>query len=169
MTAGRLFVMHELRSRALGALYGLALGDALGMPAQSLPRAEVVSRYGALVGGFHPGPPGPPLAAGLPAGSVTDDTEQAVLLARLVVAGGGEVDAGDLARDLLAWEESMRARGSLDLLGPSTRQALAAAGAGASTEDTGRAGTTNGAAMRITPVGVATPSGDPGLLVERVV
>ena len=112
--------MHEMRSRALGALYGLAIGDALGMPGQSLPRAEIVARYGPLVSEFCPGPDGHPLAAGLPAGSVTDDTEQAVLLARLVVAGGGEVDAADLARDLLAWEESMRVRGSLDLLGPST-------------------------------------------------
>ena len=91
--------MHETRIRALGALYGLALGDALGMPTQSLPRAEIVARYGPLVGGFHPGPDGHPLAAGLPAGSVTDDTEQAVLLARLIVAGRGEVDAGALARD----------------------------------------------------------------------
>src|SRR6516164_1868540 len=118
--AERSFVMHEMRSRALGALCGLAIGDALGMPAQSLPRAEIVARYGPLVGEFHPGPDGHPLAGGRPAGSVTDDTEQAVLLARLVVAGGGMVDAGDLARGLLGWEESMRARGSLDLLGPST-------------------------------------------------
>ena len=161
--------MHEMRSRALGALYGLALGDALGMPTQSLPRAEIVARYGALLGGFHPGPAGHPLAAGLPAGSVTDDTEQAVLLARLVVAGGGEVDAAALARDLLAWEESMRARGSLDLLGPSTRQALAALAAGVDAADAGRHGVTNGAAMRVTPVGVATPSRDPRLLEDRVV
>src|SRR5262249_59248839 len=82
-------VMHENRSRALGALYGLALGDALGMPTQSLPRAEIVARYGAVISGFHPGADGHPLAAGLPAGSVTDDTEQAVLLARLGVAGPG--------------------------------------------------------------------------------
>ena len=161
--------MHEMRSRALGALYGLAIGDALGMPSQSLPRAEIVARYGALVGGFHPGPAGHPLAAGLPAGSVTDDTEQALLLARLVVAGAGEVDAGDLARGLLGWEESMRARGSLDLLGPSTRQALAALAAGAGQAEAGRAGLTNGAAMRVAPVGVATASGDPGLLEDRVV
>src|SRR5260370_39557368 len=79
--------MHEMRSRALGALYGLAIGDALGMPTQSLSRPDIVARYGALVGGFHPGPDGHPLAAGLRAGSVTDDTEQAVLLARLGVAG----------------------------------------------------------------------------------
>jgi ADP-ribosylglycohydrolase len=161
--------MHETRSRALGALYGLALGDALGMPTQSLPRAEIVARYGTVVGGFRPGPDGHPLAAGLPAGSVTDDTEQAVLLARLVVAGRGEVDAAALARDLLAWEESMRARGSLDLLGPSTRQALAALAAGADVAEAGRHGVTNGAAMRVTPVGIATPSREPRLLEDRVV
>ena len=161
--------MHESRSRALGALYGLALGDALGMPTQSLPRAEIVARYGPVVGGFRPGPGGHPLAAGLPAGSVTDDTEQAVLLARLVVAGRGEVDAAALARDLLAWEETMRARGSLDLLGPSTRQALAALGAGAGVAEAGRRGVTNGAAMRVAPVGIATSSRDPRLLEDRVV
>jgi ADP-ribosylglycohydrolase len=161
--------MHEMRSRALGALYGLAIGDALGMPTQSLSRAEIVACYGPLVSEFRPGPDGHPLAAGRPAGSVTDDTEQAMLVARLVVAGGGEVDAADLARDLLGWEESMRARGSLDLLGPSTRQALAALAAGAGVAETGRAGLTNGAAMRITPVGIATASRDPGLLEDRVV
>ena len=161
--------MHEMRSRALGALYGLAIGDALGMPVQSLSRAEIVAHYGPLIGEFCPGPDGHPLAAGLPAGSVTDDTEQAMLLARLVVAGGGEVDAADLAHDLLAWEESMRARGSLDLLGPSTRQALAALAAGADVTEAGRAGLTNGAAMRITPVGIATASRHPGLLEDRVV
>jgi len=62
----------------------------------------------------------------------------------------------------------MRARGSLDLLGPSTRQALAALAAGAGAAEAGRAGLTNGAAMRITPVGIATPSRDPGLLEDRV-
>ena len=161
--------MHDNRSRALGALYGLALGDALGMPTQSLPRAEIVARYGTVISGFRPGADGHPLAAGLPAGSVTDDTEQAVLLARLVVAGGGEVDAAALARGLLAWEESMRARGSLDLLGPSTRQALAALAAGTDIAQAGRRGVTNGAAMRVAPVGIATSSRDPRLLEDRVV
>jgi len=31
----------------------------------------------------------------MPAGAVTDDTEQAVLLGRLLVAGGGVVDPGN--------------------------------------------------------------------------
>ena len=156
-------------SRALGALYGLAIGDALGMPTQSLPRGEVVARYGGLIATFRAGPPGHPLAAGLPAGTVTDDTEQAVLLGRLVARSGGRVDPAELASELLAWEESMRARGSLDLLGPSSRRALDALASGAAVDEAGRYGVTNGAAMRVTPVGVATPSGDPRLLEDRVV
>jgi ADP-ribosylglycohydrolase len=159
--------MHE-KERALGALYGLALGDALGMPTESMPRAEIVARYGPLVDTFHPGPPDHRLAAGLPAGTVTDDTEQAVLLARLVVAGRGDVDAAGLAAELLAWEDSMRARGSLSLLGPSTKRALAALAAGTSPDEAGRSGVTNGAAMRVAPVGIATAPGDPRL-VDRVV
>jgi ADP-ribosylglycohydrolase len=158
-----------MRARALGALYGLAIGDALGMPTQSRSRPAIVARYGSMLTAFEPGPPDHPLAPGLAAGTVTDDTEQAVLLARLVVEGRGDLDPAEFARHLLAWEESVRARGSLDLLGPSTRRALDALAAGAGDGDSGRSGTTNGAAMRITPVGIATPSVDRGLLVDRVV
>jgi ADP-ribosylglycohydrolase len=156
-------------ARALGALYGLAIGDALGMPTQSRPRAEIVARYGPLLASLQPGPPDHPLAAGLPAGSVTDDTEQALLLAELVIEGRGEVDAAELGTRLLAWEDSVRARGSLDLLGPSTRRALAAVAAGVAAGEAGRSGTTNGAAMRIAPVGIATGCRDLGRLVDRVV
>jgi ADP-ribosylglycohydrolase len=156
-------------SRAEGALYGLAIGDALGMPTQSRPRPAIVARYGPLVERFEPGPADHPLAAGRPAGSVTDDTEQALLLAGLLIEGGGRADPAELARRLLAWEDAMRRRGSLDLLGPSTRLALAELRAGADVEQAGRLGTTNGAAMRIAPVGVATPAADLGRLVDRVV
>ena len=75
-------------SRARGALYGLAIGDALGMPTQMLSRREIVERWGEFLSGFEPAPPGHPIAAGLPAGAVTDDTEQAVLLGRLLVIRG---------------------------------------------------------------------------------
>src|SRR5258706_234136 len=122
---------RALRSRALGAFYGLAIGDALGMPTESPSRQDIVSRYGDLLGAFEPGPPDHPLAAGLPAGTVTDDTEQTVLLARLIVEYDGEIGPAELASRLLAWEDSMRARGSLSLLGPSTQRALGAISASA--------------------------------------
>jgi ADP-ribosylglycohydrolase len=157
------------QARAAGALYGLAIGDALGMPTESLPRAQVVARYGPLLDWFQPGAADQPLAPGLLAGTVTDDTEQALLLAGLLIEGGGRIDAAEFAQKLLSWEESMRARGTLSLLGPSTKRALAALLAGVDIADTGRSGGTNGAAMRITPVGVATPCDDLGRLLDRVV
>jgi len=114
--------------RARGALYGLAIGDALGMPTQLLSRQEITGRWGPLLSGFEPAPPGHPIAAGMPAGAVTDDTEQAVLLGRLLLSG--PVDPRELADALVAWERDMAARGSLDLLGPSTRRAVEAVLAG---------------------------------------
>lgn len=155
-------------SRALAAFTGLAIGDALGMPTQSMPREAIQARYGVLTG-FEPGPADQPIAPGMAAGSITDDTEQAVLVARLLIAGDGHVDAHRLAADLLAWEEDMRRRGSLDLLGPSTKAAVSAVAAGESLERAGRFGTTNGAAMRITPVGIAHGVDDLPSLVDNVV
>ena len=57
----------------------------------------------------------------------------------------------------------MKAKGSFDLLGPSTKAALEAVSRGVPPEEAGKSGATNGAAMRITPVGVAFPA-SPGAL-----
>ncbi len=156
-------------SRARGALYGLAVGDALGMPTQMLSLAEIRGRWGSLLPGFEPAPPGHPIAAGMPAGAITDDTEQAVLLARLLVKGHGTVDPRELAEALIRWERDMAERGSLDLLGPSTKRAVAAVLAGTPPDEAGATGDTNGAAMRVAPVGIAAPPGDLPALVDHVV
>ena len=153
--------------RAYGALLGLAIGDALGMPTQYTPRSLVSERYG-LLAGFEPGPADNPISANMPAGRVTDDTDQAVILGEMLVAGKGCVDPNKFARALLAWEQRMIAVGSQDLLGPSTRRALALVAEGASTETTGRAGSTNGAAMRVAPVGIAFAPRPLEALVEAV-
>ena len=147
--------------RARGALYGLAIGDALGMPTQLLSRQQITERWGPLLTGFEPAPPGHPIAAGLPAGAVTDDTEQAVLLARMLVKNRGVPGPDDWAAALIGWELDMAERGSLDLLGPSTKRALTAVLEGTPPAETGRHGDTNGAAMRITPVGIAFPATPP--------
>jgi len=140
------------------------------MPTEMLSRPQIVARWGSLLTGFEPSSPGHPIAAGLPAGAVTDDTEQAVLLGRLLVAGRGTVDPRELAEALVSWERDMAARGSLGLLGPSTKRAVAAILAGAPPEQAGARGATNGAAMRIAPVGIAVPvSLGLSTLVDRVV
>ncbi|MET8473882.1 ADP-ribosylglycohydrolase family protein [Streptomyces sp. NPDC006422] len=159
-----------LFDRALGAFHGLALGDALGMPTQVMSRADVVRVYGTLTG-FEPARPDNPVSAGMPAGSVTDDTDQAVIVARLIIEGGGQVDPLRFAEELLSWEKEMKAKGSFDLLGPSTKAALDAVARGTDPKEAGKHGTTNGAAMRVTPVGIAFSyaPGDTDAFLDRVV
>ena len=160
-------------ARAYGALAGLALGDALGMPTQAMSPEQIRAVYGRITG-LVDGDASQPYAPGMPAGSVTDDTEQALLIASLLVRGRGTssgrvaLDAGEFAHALLAWEDSMIERGSLDLLGPSTKAALERVRAGEDPLTVGGAGTTNGAAMRVTPIGIAMPTADPQAFADAV-
>ena len=160
-------------SHAHGALAGLALGDALGMPTQAMSPEQIRAVYGRITG-LVDGDASQPYAPGMPAGSVTDDTEQALLVASLLVRGRGSssgrvaLDAGEFAHALLAWEDSMIERGSLDLLGPSTKAALERVRAGEDPLSVGGAGTTNGAAMRVTPIGIAISTEDPQAFADAV-
>ena len=160
-------------SRAYGALAGLALGDALGMPTQAMSPEQIRAVYGRITG-LVDADASQPYAPGMPAGSVTDDTEQALLVASLLVRGRGSasgrvaLDAGEFADALLAWEDSMIERGSLDLLGPSTKAALERVRAGEDPLTVGGAGTTNGAAMRVTPIGIAMSTADPEAFADAV-
>ena len=160
-------------SRAYGALAGLALGDALGMPTQAMSPEQIRAVYGTITG-LVDADASQPYAPGMPAGSVTDDTEQALLVASLLVRGRGTssgrvaLDAGEFAHALLAWEDSMIERGSLDLLGPSTKAALERVRAGEDPLTVGGTGTTNGAAMRVTPIGIAMSTADPEAFADAV-
>ena len=165
--------MDPRLSRAHGALAGLALGDALGMPTQAMSPEQIRAVYGRITG-LVDADASQPYAPGMPAGSVTDDTEQALLVASLLVRGRGSssgrvaLNAVEFAHALLAWEDSMIERGSLDLLGPSTKAALERVRAGADPLSVGGAGTTNGAAMRVTPIGIAVSTADPEAFAESV-
>ena len=160
-------------SHAHGALAGLALGDALGMPTQAMSPQQIRSVYGTITG-LVDGDASQPYAPGMPAGSVTDDTEQALLVASLLIRGRGSssgrvaLNAVEFAHALLAWEDSMIERGSLDLLGPSTKAALERVRAGEDPLTVGGEGTTNGAAMRVTPIGIAVSTEDPEAFAEAV-
>ena len=160
-------------SRAYGALAGLALGDALGMPTQAMSPEQIRAVYGRITG-LVDGDASQPYAPGMPAGSVTDDTEQALLVASLLIRGRGSssgrvsLNAVEFAHALLAWEDSMIERGSLDLLGPSTKAALERVRAGEDPLTVGGEGTTNGAAMRVTPIGITVSTEDPEAFAEAV-
>ena len=150
----------ETYNRALGAITGLAIGDALGMPTQSMSAQSIRRFYGGPIVGLVDAVSQQPIAPNMKAGSVTDDTEQAFLLAKRIIADKGNLDNNKYAQNLLDWEAQMREKGSLDLLGPSTKSALQALVNGVSPEETGKFGTTNGGAMRATPIGIAFKPGE---------
>ena len=88
----------------------------MGMPTQAMSPEQIRAVYGRITG-LVDGDASQPYAPGMPAGSVTDDTEQALLVASLLVRGRGSssgrvaLDAGDFSHALLSWEDSMIERG----------------------------------------------------------
>ena len=130
-------------ARVRGALLGLACGDAFGMP-NSFLRAPVWRTD------MEPGPANSPYHAGYSAGRITDDTEQALALTDALEDG---FSPATVAARLNAWFVAVGGADSL-AVGPSTRRALLAYQAGEDVLRIGRNGVTNGAAMRIAPIGV---------------
>ena len=86
------------------------------MPTQLLSRSAVAEMFGEMPW-FAPGPEINKISAGLPAGRVTDDTDQAVIVARTLIDGRGSIDAALLAERLMEWERGMAASGSLTCWG----------------------------------------------------
>ncbi|UVK36122.1 ADP-ribosylglycohydrolase family protein [Mesorhizobium sp. AR10] len=153
--------------RAMGALIGGAIGDALGMPTQLLSPARIAELYG-RVEDFVAPVADHPVSKGMAAGTITDDTEQALLLGRILVESGDRFDHRRWVNALLDWERDVKARGSYDLLGPSTKRAIDAINDGVPAEEAGSGGDTNGAAMRIAPVGIMMPLEPLDVLIAKV-
>lgn len=130
-------------SRARGALWGTACGDAFGMPNSFLKVLDWRLEMEA-------GPPNSPYHAGYVPGRITDDTEQAMALTEALSEG---FTREQVAQKLLAWFESVGGESSL-AVGPSTLRAMLAYQRGTPVADLGKTGVTNGAAMRISPIGV---------------
>ncbi|NPA31897.1 MAG: ADP-ribosylglycohydrolase family protein [Chloroflexi bacterium] len=144
--------------KILGGLYGQAFGDAWAMPALLTPD-DTWERYGGWITSFLPAPEDHPFHAGLPAARVTDDTEQAFALAEAILQEG-RVSVEGAARAIVAWYD--RVDGDhCPYIGPSTRRAVQAIKRGQDLYTTGRFGDTNGAAMRIAPVGLIHPGDVP--------
>jgi len=149
----------------LGGLYGQALGDAFAMPAYLRPEVTW-ERYGGWIEGFLPGPPDHPVHHGLPAGRVTDDTEQAFSLAAEIIREG-EVTVEGAARALITWYDAIDGD-STPYVGPSTRRAVQALKSGVDPRTTGLQGDTDGGAMRICPVGLIHPGDPEGAVLDTV-
>ena len=133
--------------RTAAAMLAFAAGDALGVPWEGSPPGDIDPDA-------IPSVPAP--SWGWPRGSTSDDTAQMLLVAELLAETDGDPTSKAFMRWLADAADTIRG------IGPTTRRALdyfAATGTLPPPEPGQRA--TNGAAMRMLPVGWATPATHP--------
>lgn len=128
--------------RVYGALIGQAVGDALGAPTEGMTRDEITARYGWVEDFLSDDPSG------------TDDTEYAVLTARLMLQYGHDLTPADVTA---AWRENLAFQeGGFYGGGFSEMTAINNLRAGLVAPQTGRDNHemwSDGTAMRVAPVG----------------
>ncbi|QQG29604.1 ADP-ribosylglycohydrolase family protein [Pectobacterium carotovorum] len=154
------------QERILGALYGQALGDAMGMPSELWPRTRVKAHFG-WIDRFLPGPAENNAACYFGRGEFTDDTSMALSLADAIIECDGEINADAIGRHILKWAESFDAFNK-NVLGPTSKIALKAIRQGTSVSELENNGVTNGAAMRASPLGCLLPAHDLDEFIDQV-
>lgn len=147
---------------ARGALLGLACGDALGRPLEFTSPAQITQHYGTVTDMLSHG------THGQPAGTVTDDTDMALCIARSLVENEG-FDGEDIADRFYEWYQD----GPFDI-GLMTTDALREYGEGTSWRDAGQtvwhhrpegSNAGNGSVMRCVPHAIAFAE-DPERLIQ---
>lgn len=149
----------------LGGLYGQALGNAWGMPAYFHPE-QTWTHYGGWLNSLVPAPADHPRYAGLEAGRVTAGTQQAMALAQTII-DEGPITVENTSRAILSWYAQIDGDNSA-LVGPGTRQAVAALQSGADPQTTGLQGDSSTGAMLINPIGLIHP-GSPEAAVQEAI
>ncbi|STQ10660.1 ADP-ribosylation/Crystallin J1 [Enterobacter cloacae] len=134
------------QERILGALYGQALGDAMGMPSELWPRKRVKAHFG-WIDRFLPGPAENNAACYFKRAEFTDDTSMALCLADAIIECDGEIDADVIGKHILNWALDFDAFNK-NVLGPTSKIALNAIRDGKPVSELDNNGVTNGAAMR---------------------
>ncbi len=156
----------DLRDHIAGALAGMVLGDAFGVPGELWPRQKVRTRFGDIQD-FLDGPADNIVACYFKAGHYTDDSAQALVILEDLLKYGRVPEVKVLAQDLIAWVQSMHGF-EINLLGPSSKAALLAHVRGEDYTVYTKNALTNGAAMRIAPVGCFFEPGEEESLARTV-
>lgn len=145
-------------------LEALAVGDALGMPTEFMTQADIDKVYPVIDRLLDPSISYTHFE--LPFGSVTDDTEQNLYLAKAYVRAG-EVTVENSAEALSNWIVECDAVAK-KYIGPSSLKALNAIREGMSPMDAGRSGTTDGGIMRTPALVLCAGTGDEAHLLHCI-
>jgi len=146
-------VAVKMKERIHGVFWGIATGDALGMPVETFSRAKIDELYGFIE--EYRSPDGHKWFDGEPAGMWTDDTQLTLAVAEAVLPfmRGKKLDLAEVAEQhKLAYDVSTKGWGG------STRQAVRALKNGVDPSESGvfgdGKGKGNGVAMKIAPFGI---------------
>lgn len=141
-----------MRDKIEGVLYGMALGDAMGMPSELWGRKRIKNYFKNKIEEFLDGPSENDVACNYKKGQVTDDTGQALVLLESIVATDYLPNSKDIAGRLLEWADRENAFEN-NILGPTSKVALANyRDEKVDLRITDKA-LSNGSAMRIAPIG----------------
>ncbi|WET42177.1 ADP-ribosylglycohydrolase family protein [Citrobacter enshiensis] len=152
--------------RILGALYGQALGDAMGMPSELWPRTRVKAHFG-WIDRFLAGPKENNAACYFARAEFTDDTSMALCLADALLECDGKINPDVIGQNILAWAERFDAFNK-NVLGPTSKIALNAIRNGKPVAELENNGVTNGAAMRVSPLGCLLPTHSLNTFIDEV-
>lgn len=158
--------MKNIFNKIKGAYIGCALGDAMGMPTENLSSQKIKDNFGLIEGFVNPLEGVSLQSKKMKAGMITDDTHQALFLTDLIVNNKGFLNARQYLDALINWLNTTDI--AKDVTGPSTKAALAKYAQGIPITQIGRAGITNGAAMKIFPIGIISSYDNLDKLIDNV-
>lgn len=157
---------YTAESRILGCLYGQAIGDAMGMPSELWPKRRIINYFG-WIERFLPGPKENIAACEFSAAEFTDDTHQCIALMDALNETNGVTDPLAIARHILLWARDCQAF-EKNILGPTSKASLLALEKGVALDEITANGVTNGAAMRVAPMGCLLPTRNKTFFIEQV-
>lgn len=158
---------EKIFNRICYSLYGTALGDSMGMATEMWSQSKIDYYFPDGVQELMPSLNDLDwFGRDFKKGQYTDDTENTIFIIRSIAAANGVASAKKFIELLLYWEEHEPS--TINVIGPSTRKAIDGIRKGLPIEKTGYFGTTNGAAMKISPIGMISDYRDIKTLVENV-
>lgn len=134
-----------------GTIYGMALGDAMGMPPELWSRRKTKDYFGEIKE-FLDGPKENDVACNYTKGQYTDDTAQALVIIDSLVDTNFVPNPKDIASKLLEWADKENAFEN-NILGPTSKAALTSFREGKDASSVTNQSQSNGSAMRIAPIG----------------
>lgn len=155
-----------MKSKIWGVLVGTAVGDAMGMPTECWSQSKIENKFPNGIEKLYPADKEDIFGRDFAAGKITDDTINMLMILDMLKKNQGKVCVEDYVSQLIEWNNNSGV--SAYVSGPSTLRALEKISKGVSIEETGVAGTTNGAAMKIAPIGIISDYKNMEQLVKNV-